>query len=111
MNEPEYVKSSRYWWAFGIACFFVVLLIIAIGFIIKQRRRTIRQQHQLQALYNQLMGVEDSSLRDYLIQPVDSKHPLHERLEQMPYDRKYEISKDRLSFHQVIYVLLPVAHK
>lgn len=99
MNEPAYVRSSKQWWTLGGATFTVViLLIMAIIVLVKQRRKSRRQAERLRALYNQLMG---QSSREYLLEPVDPKHPLHERIEQLPYDRRFEINKERLVLKQV----------
>lgn len=98
-NEPAYVRSTKQWWALGIVTFLVlVMLLVAVMFLVKQRRKSKRQDEQLRALYNQLMG---ESVRDYILGPTDPKHPLHERVESLPYDRKFEISRDKLSFEKV----------
>lgn len=102
MNEPAYARSPRQWWIFALPTLIVlILLMVAMIFIVKQRRKSRLQEQQLQALYNQLMG---NDAHEYLTQPLDPKHPLHERVEQLPYDRRFEISKEKLVFKQVSYL-------
>ncbi|KAL3982584.1 Protein tyrosine kinase family protein [Acanthocheilonema viteae] len=99
-NEPAYIRSSKYWWTVGFAVVSVlVLLLLALVFLLKQRRRGKRQEEQLRALYNQLMSESNGEYHDG---PIDLKQPLHERVEQLPYDRRYEISKDKLFFKQLL---------
>ncbi|VDN03299.1 unnamed protein product [Thelazia callipaeda] len=100
MNEPAYIRSSKHWWTLGFATFIaLVLLLMALIVLLKQRRKSKRQEEQLRALYNSLMGGAD---REYCTRTIDLKHPLHERVEQLPYDRRYEISKDKLRFNQLL---------
>ncbi|VDK46870.1 unnamed protein product, partial [Gongylonema pulchrum] len=100
VDEPAYVRSSRHWWMLGTATVLImILLCVAIVVLAKQRRKGKRQAEQLRALYNQLMR---QSSREYLVEPTDPKHPLHERIEQLPYDRKYEINKEKLALKQVL---------
>uniref|UniRef100_F1KRI3 receptor protein-tyrosine kinase n=1 Tax=Ascaris suum TaxID=6253 RepID=F1KRI3_ASCSU len=100
MNEPAYARSPRQWWIFALPTLIVlILLMVAMIFIVKQRRKSRLQEQQLQALYNQLMG---NDAHEYLTQPLDPKHPLHERVEQLPYDRRFEISKEKLVFKQLL---------
>ncbi|VDM25103.1 unnamed protein product [Toxocara canis] len=99
-NEPVYARSARQWWIFALPTVLVlVLLLVAMIFIVKQRRKSRIQEQQLQALYNQLMGTD---AHEYLTQPIDPKHPLHERVEQLPYDRRFEINKEKLNFKQLL---------
>lgn len=99
-NVPAYIRSTKHWWALGIVSTMVlILLIVAVGFLLKQWRKTKRQDQQLQALYNQLMS--QSTIR-YTTEPIDPKHPLHERIEELPYDRNFEINKDKLTFKQLL---------
>lgn len=76
------------------------MLLLALVFLLKQRRKGKRQEEQLRALYNQLMSEPSGEYHDGA---MDLKQPLHERVEQLPYDRRYEISKDKLFFKQVLY--------
>ncbi|KAM3725697.1 Tyrosine-protein kinase [Dirofilaria immitis] len=97
-DEPTYIRSSKYWWILGFATISVlVLLFLALVFLLKQHRKGKRQKEQLRALYNQLMSEANG---EYLAEPTDFKQPLHERVEQLPYNRRYEINKDKLSFKQ-----------
>lgn len=99
-DEPAYIRSSKHWWTLGFVTVGVlVLLFVALVFLFKQRRKGKRQEEQLRALYNQLMSEPNGEYRDG---SIDFKQPLHERVEQLPYDRRYEISKDRLIFKQVL---------
>lgn len=77
-----------------------MLFLLVLVFVLKQRRKSKRQEEQLRALYNQLMS---ESNREYHDGPIDLKQPLHERVEQLPYDRRYEINKDKLFFKQVLH--------
>ncbi|VDK80072.1 unnamed protein product [Litomosoides sigmodontis] len=98
IDEPAYIQLSKYWWTVGFATVSVlVLLLLVLVFVLKQRRKSKRQEEQLRALYNQLMS---ESNREYRDGPIDLKQPLHERVEQLPYDRRYEINKDKLFFKQ-----------
>uniref|UniRef100_A0A0R3RUZ7 receptor protein-tyrosine kinase n=1 Tax=Elaeophora elaphi TaxID=1147741 RepID=A0A0R3RUZ7_9BILA len=97
-DEPVYIRPSKYWWTVGFATIGVLLLLLLVlVFVLKQRRKSKRQEEQLRALYNQLMSESTGEYRDG---PIDLKQPLHERVEQLPYDRRYEISKDKLFFKQ-----------
>ncbi|VDK41767.1 unnamed protein product [Anisakis simplex] len=99
-NEPAYARFTRQWWLFAIpTCLALILLLIAVIFIIRQRRKSRLKDEQLQALYNQLMA---SDAHQYTPQPIDPKHPLHERVEQLPYDRRFEINKEKLHFNQLL---------
>lgn len=103
MDEPAYIRSSKYWWTVGFATVgILVLLFLVLIFVLKQRRKSRRQEEQLHALYNQLMSESNAEYHDG---PTDLKQPLHERVEQLPYDRRYEISKDKLFFKQVFIFL------
>ncbi|CAG9531660.1 unnamed protein product [Cercopithifilaria johnstoni] len=98
IDEPAYIRLSKYWWIIGFATVSVlVLLLLAFVFALKQRRKGKRQEEQLRTLYNQLMRESNGEYHDG---PIDPKQPLHERVEQLPYDRRYEISKDKLFFKQ-----------
>uniref|UniRef100_A0A915PIB6 receptor protein-tyrosine kinase n=1 Tax=Setaria digitata TaxID=48799 RepID=A0A915PIB6_9BILA len=97
-DEPAYIHSSKHWWTLGFAILSALALLLpALVFLLKQHRKGKRQEEQLRALYNQLMSVSSGG---YLAGPTDLKQPLHERVEQLPYDRRYEISKDKLVFKQ-----------
>ncbi|VDP11829.1 unnamed protein product [Onchocerca flexuosa] len=99
-DEPAYIRSSKHWWTLGFVTVSVLfLLLLALVFLLKQYRKSKRQKEQLRALYNQLMSESNG---EYLAGSIDLKQPLHERVEQLPYDRRYEISKDKLSFKQLL---------
>nr|CDP90743.1 Bm5314, isoform n [Brugia malayi] len=98
VDEPAYIRSSKYWWTLGFATVSVlVLLLMALLFLLKQRCKSKRQEERLRALYNQLMRESNGEYHDG---SIGLKQPLHERVEQLPYDRRYEINKDKLFFKQ-----------
>ncbi|VDN92528.1 unnamed protein product [Brugia pahangi] len=98
VDEPAYIRSSKYWWTLGFATVSVlVLLLMALLFLLKQRCKSKRQEERLRALYNQLMSESNGEYHDG---SIGLKQPLHERVEQLPYDRRYEINKDKLFFKQ-----------
>ncbi|VDK42603.1 unnamed protein product [Anisakis simplex] len=68
-------------------------------FIVRQRRKNTKQAQQLKQLYAQLMhtatNVDDTCLKN-------DQRPLHERIDQLPYERKFEIERERICFEKLL---------
>lgn len=92
--------SSEFKWTLGILGVIVVTtFIICIALIIRQRHRNLKQAKRLEALFAQLMSTDNQC--DGEVSTVHNTTPLHERIDQLPYEQKYEIARDRITFEKV----------
>jgi hypothetical protein len=90
-------NESSMWIVVGIVVAIAVLLIIILlGLYCKQLRRAHQQEQKLQALQEQFMNVNAK------IDDLDPKLPINKQADQLPYNPKYELARERLTTNEVV---------
>ncbi|KHN88749.1 Receptor-like tyrosine-protein kinase kin-16 [Toxocara canis] len=89
-------------WTLGIfsVLIFFAFIICAI-LIVRQRRRNLEQVKRLEALLGQLIRNDSESSNSTECTEI-SQQPLHERIDQLRYEQKYEIARERITFEKFL---------